>query len=130
MTGTSADEKDWPMWGGSPNRNMVSDMKGLPDSWDVESGENVKWVAQLGSQTYGNPIVSNGIIFVGSNNEALYDKEIPGDKGVLLAFNESDGSFAWQMVSDKLAAGRVNDWPFQGRVFVTSRRERSPLLHH
>ena len=22
---------DWPMWGGTPDRNMVSPMKGLPD---------------------------------------------------------------------------------------------------
>ncbi len=105
---------NWPMWGGAPARNMVSTMTGLPESWDVESKKNVKWVAGLGSQTYGNPVVAAGKVFVGTNNEALYDKEIPGDKGVLLAFNEADGKFLWQMVSDKLASGRVNDWPYQG----------------
>ena len=26
---------DWPMWGGTPDRNMVSNMKGLPTVWDV-----------------------------------------------------------------------------------------------
>ena len=31
-----------------------------------------------------------------------------------MAFRESDGQFMWQMVHDKLAAGRVNDWPYQG----------------
>ena len=36
---------DWPMWGGTPDRNMVSTMKGLPTSWDVKSKKNVKWVA-------------------------------------------------------------------------------------
>jgi outer membrane protein assembly factor BamB len=93
---------------------MVSSMAGLPESWDVETKKNVKWVAGLGSQTYGNPTVAAGKVFVGTNNEALYDKEIPGDKGVLLAFNEADGKFLWQMVSDKLLSGRVNDWPYQG----------------
>ena len=39
---------DWPMWGGSPERNMVSKMKGLPVGWDVKTKKNVKWVAQLG----------------------------------------------------------------------------------
>jgi outer membrane protein assembly factor BamB len=105
---------DWAMWGGRPARNMVSNMKGLPESWDVATKKNVKWVAGLGSQSYGNPVVAGGKIFVGSNNEALYDKEVPGDKGVLLAFAESDGKFLWQMVSDKLLSGRVNDWPYQG----------------
>lgn len=105
---------DWPMWGGTPDRNMVSNMKGLPTSWDVKTKKNVKWVAQLGSQTYGNPVVSGGMIFLGTNNEGLKDPKITGDKGVLMAFRESDGQFMWQMVHDKLASGRVNDWPYQG----------------
>jgi outer membrane protein assembly factor BamB len=105
---------DWPMWGGTADRNMVSDMKGLPTSWDVKTGRNVKWVQKLGSQTYGNPVVANGVVLVGTNNEALWDPEIKGDKGNLLAFRESDGEFLWQAVSDKLLAGRVNDWPYQG----------------
>src|SRR5687768_13464593 len=45
---------EWPMWGGSPDRNMVSKAKGMPMSWDVKTKKNVKWVAELGSQTYGN----------------------------------------------------------------------------
>ena len=107
---------DWPMWGGTPDRNMISNMKGLPTSWDVKSKKNVKWVALLGSQTYGNAVVSGGKVFVGTNNEAnpSYDPSIKGDKGILMAFNEADGEFLWQMVHDKLAAGRVNDWPYQG----------------
>src|SRR5678815_510536 len=38
---------DWPMWGGTPDRNMVSNMKGLPTDWDVKTKKNVKWVACL-----------------------------------------------------------------------------------
>ncbi len=105
---------DWPMWGGTPDRNMVSKMKGAPTKWDVTKKTNVKWVAALGSQTYGNPVVSGGMVFVGTNNEGLRDTEQPGDRGVLIAFRESDGEFMWQATSEKLAAGRVNDWPFQG----------------
>ena len=105
---------DWPMWGGTPDRNMVSNMKGLPTTWDVKTKKNVKWVATLGSQTYGNVVVSGGMVFVGTNNEGLRDPKITGDKGVVMAFRESDGAFMWQMVHDKLTAGRVNDWPYQG----------------
>src|SRR2546425_8178161 len=32
-------------------------------SWDVAAKKNVKWVAALGSQTYGNPVVSGGMVF-------------------------------------------------------------------
>jgi len=105
---------DWPMWGGTPDRNMVSNMKGLPTSWNVEKGTNIKWVAAVGSQTYGNVTVAGGQVYVGTNNEALRDPKQAGDRGVLMAFRESDGAFMWQHTSEKLAAGRVNDWPFQG----------------
>jgi outer membrane protein assembly factor BamB len=105
---------DWPMWGGSPERNMVSLMKGLPTSWDIKSGKNVKWVAKLGSQTYGNPVVGGGVVLVGTNNELVRDPKQPGDRGVVMAFRESDGEFLWQATHEKLSAGRVNDWPFQG----------------
>jgi hypothetical protein len=55
--GTAVLSADWPMWGGTPSRNMVSPMKGLPTQWDIKSGKNVKWVAELGSQSYGNPAI-------------------------------------------------------------------------
>ncbi|MCC6589505.1 MAG: PQQ-binding-like beta-propeller repeat protein [Bryobacterales bacterium] len=105
---------DWPMWGGSPDRNMVSSMKNAPKSWDINTKRNIKWIATLGSQTYGNPTVAGGKVFVGTNNESLRDPKQPGDRGVLMAFRESDGQFLWQHTNEKLAAGRVNDWPFQG----------------
>jgi outer membrane protein assembly factor BamB len=105
---------DWPMWGGTPDRNMVSSMKGLPTTWDLKTKKNVKWIAALGSQAYGNPVVANGMVFVGTNNDGPRDPNVKGDKGVLMAFRESDGQFMWQAVHDKLAAGRANDWPYQG----------------
>ena len=105
---------DWPMWGGSPDRNMVSDATGLPTTWDVKTGKNIKWVAALGSQSYGNPVIGGGVVLVGTNNESLRDPKQPGDRGVLMAFKESTGEFLWQGTFEKLTSGRANDWPFQG----------------
>ncbi|NIR50204.1 PQQ-binding-like beta-propeller repeat protein [candidate division KSB1 bacterium] len=102
------------MWGGSPARNMVSDETGLPAKWDPDSGMNIKWTGQLGSQTYGNPVIIGGKVFVGTNNQAERNPKLKGDRGVVMAFRESDGKFLWQAAHDKLAAGRVNDWPQQG----------------
>ncbi len=104
----------WPMWGGSPDRNMVSDATGLPTSWDVKTGKNIKWVASLGSQSYGNPVVAEGVVLVGTNNEMVRDPKQPGDRGVVMAFRESTGEFMWQATFEKLLSGRANDWPFQG----------------
>jgi outer membrane protein assembly factor BamB len=124
---------DWPMWGGAPQRNMANSVeKGIPASWDIETGRNVKWAAQLGSQSYGNPVVADGKVFVGTNNQAGRQPKAKGDKGVVMCFAEKDGKFLWQATHDKLAAGRVNDWPQQGicsspcvdgkRVYYTSNR--------
>ena len=104
----------WPMWGGTPDRNLVSNMKNAPTEWDVKTKKNIKWVAELGSQSYGNPVVAGGMVFVGTNNELVRDPKQPGDRGVLMAFRESDGQFLWQHTHAKLEAGRANDWPFQG----------------
>jgi outer membrane protein assembly factor BamB len=104
----------WPMWGGTPDRNQVSNMKNVPAEWDVKTKKNIKWVAELGSQSYGNPVVAGGMVFVGTNNELLRDPKQGGDRGVLMAFRESDGQFLWQHTHPKLEAGRANDWPFQG----------------
>ncbi len=111
---TPALPADWPMWGGTPDRNMVSDQTGLPTEWDIDTGAGIKWAVDLGSQTYGNPVVAEGMVFVGTNNEAPRDENVIGDKGILMAFRESDGEFLWQIASDKLQQGRVNDWPYQG----------------
>jgi outer membrane protein assembly factor BamB len=102
------------MWGGTADRNMVSSMKGVPTEWDVKTKKNIKWVADLGSQSYGNPVVAGGMVFVGTNNELVRDPKQGGDRGVLMAFRESDGQFLWQQAHVKLESGRANDWPFQG----------------
>ena len=104
---------DWPMWGGTPDRNMVSGMQGIPASWDIQSKKNVKWVAQLGSQTYGNPVVAGGQVYVGTNNDPARNPKEAGDRGVLMCFRESDGHFLWQHTSQKLPDSN-KDWPETG----------------
>ena len=112
---TVASAADWPHWGGGLGRNMVNpDEENMPTTWDVKTGKNVKWVVPLGSLAYGNTVVADGRVFVGTNNDGQYDKDITGDRGNILCFRESDGTFLWQAIHDKLAAGRVNDWPRQG----------------
>lgn len=107
---------DWPQWGGSHLRNNVTDQANVPVSWDVASGQNVRWSMPLGSETYGNPVVANGKAYVGTNNGAGYIKRYPAevDLGVLLCFDVKDGSFLWQHSNEKLPTGRVHDWPQQG----------------
>jgi len=112
LASTPADTQDWPMWGGTPQRNMTSSMKDLPESWNVKDGTNIKWKAELGSASNGNPVVADGRIFVGTNNDRPRNPAITGDKGVLMCLRESDGEFLWQAITDKLDG--QHDWPEQG----------------
>jgi outer membrane protein assembly factor BamB len=128
--GTTDKEPDkiWNQWGGTSARNNVPVGKDIATEWNVgkfdyQTGEwdpakakNIKWVARLGSQTYGNPVVADGKVFVGTNNSAGWIERYPGDVdlGCLIAFDEKDGTFLWQHSSEKLPTGRVHDWPLQG----------------
>ncbi|MEQ8209243.1 MAG: PQQ-binding-like beta-propeller repeat protein [Lacipirellulaceae bacterium] len=139
---------DWPQWGGTPQRNNVPVASGIPTEWEIgdfdyETGEwdstnakNIKWVAKLGSQSYGNAVVADGRIFIGTNNSGGWLKRYPSDVdlGCLLCFDLETGKFLWQHSSEKLPSGRVHDWPLQGICsasyvegdrlwFVTSRGE-------
>ena len=110
MSAATAMAADPPaMFGGTPARNMVSSETGLPIEWDVLSGKNIKWRQKLGSQTYAGPVIYNGRVFIGTNNEGLRRPGIEGDKGVILALRVSDGELLWQATHDKLPAGRVNE---------------------
>ena len=113
VSGSAAGE-DWPMWGGAPGRNMVSAVTGLPSAWDIRTNANIRWTADLGSTSYGNPVVAGGRVFVGTNNANPRNARVTGDKGVLMCFRESDGAFLWQAVTDKLEEGKAVDWPEQG----------------
>lgn len=139
---------EWNQWGGNGLRNNTPVAKNVPmewapgkfdrktGAWDKASSQNIKWVASLGSQTYGNTVVASGKVLLGTNNSNAYLKRYPSDidLGVLVCFDEKDGKFLWQHSSEKLPTGRVHDWPMQGVCcsplvegnrlwFVTSRGE-------
>jgi outer membrane protein assembly factor BamB len=122
----ASSEESWTMFGGSPARNMVSPTgKNLPVEWTDDKGNVLpkvrKWAADLGSKAYGGPIIHGGKIFVGTNNQNPRDKKWidaktgkPIDLGIVMAFDQADGKFQWQLPFEKLLAGRVQDWPEEG----------------
>ena len=109
---------DWPCLGGDIFRNMVNATTGISIDFepaeDPQEGKHLLWTARLGSQTYGNPVVAGGRVFVATNNGAEYRPKHKGDRGCLLAFDEKTGEFLWQLTREKLPQGAANDWPEQG----------------
>ncbi|HEX41494.1 MAG TPA: hypothetical protein ENN81_05470, partial [Phycisphaerales bacterium] len=105
---------DAPQWGQRHGRNMVSPETGLPDRFDPATGENVKWIVPLGSQTWATPTVAGGKVLIGTNNDNPRDEDHKGDRGILLCLNEADGSLCWQLIAPKLSDDIYKDWPRAG----------------
>ncbi|MEX2212541.1 MAG: PQQ-binding-like beta-propeller repeat protein [Phycisphaeraceae bacterium] len=123
------ESRDHSQWGRSPRRNnVVTDpvsTRTVPITWDVGSfnddtgdwqpgtGKHIKWTARLGSNSFGNPVVTGGKVFIGTNNDRGYLARFPAGKvdlGVLLCFDAKDGRFLWQYSSEKLEGGDRHDF--------------------
>ncbi|HVS39619.1 MAG TPA: PQQ-binding-like beta-propeller repeat protein, partial [Gemmataceae bacterium] len=105
---------DWTQWGGTDNRNNISDEKSLPDSFtpgeksardviDLATTKNVKWVARLGGYAYGNPTVADGRVFVGADAGALSPEKRNATNacGTVKCFDEATGKLLWQLITPK-----------------------------
>jgi beta-lactamase regulating signal transducer with metallopeptidase domain/outer membrane protein assembly factor BamB len=123
-------KRDWPQYGGGPQRNNVSGETNLPSSWDVETGANINWSAKLGTAVYSSPVMSGDKVLIGTNNGAAYSHRFPEgtDASCLLCFDADSGEFLWQHANAKLATGRVHDWPEIG-VCSTSLIEGSRVWY-
>ena len=124
--------KDQPQWGEAWTRNMVSGETGLPEKFDPKTGENVKWVADLGTESHSTPVIAGGRVYIGTNNGQPRNPKHKGDRGVLMCFDEKNGEFLWQLVVPKRSEDPYFDWPKSGisspatvegdRVYIVSNR--------
>ncbi len=138
LSANVAGAADQPQWGQGFTRNMVSGETGLVDDFDPATGRNVKWVASLGSETWATPVVAQGRVFIGTNNDPPRDPRHKGDRALLLCLDEQDGSLLWQLVVPKLGPDPYLDWPRAGfcspatvegnRVYVVSNRGEAMCL--
>lgn len=140
-----AADSDWPMWGHSQFRNMYNPKsKDLPvdikpgqykegtDHIEMAGTKNVRWICKTGSLTYGNPVVADGRVYVGTNNDGRNDPRFKGDYSLLKCIDEKTGKEIWTLTVPKLGSGKVGDWEYLGicsspavegdRVYVTTNR--------
>jgi len=111
---------------------MVSAEAPLPASFNPKSGHNLRWSIPLGTETHSTPVIAGGRIFVGTNNGEPRDPRHQGDRGVLMALDESTGRLLWQLVVPKRVEDIYFDWKNAGisstatvegdRVYVVDNR--------
>jgi len=116
----------WPQWGRNGSKNMVGPAQvGLPtdilagqitddDQVDMAKTRGVRWVARLGSNSYGNPTVADGRVYVGTNNDAPRSAKFKGDRSNVYCLDQRNGKLLWQFSAPKLGAGKVSDWEYLG----------------
>ena len=120
---TSCVADDWPMLGRDASRNSVSPEQNPPTDWDVgyidkkmtrrdpSKSRHVKWAAQLGSIACGDPVVADGLVWVGTNNSPRFRRfDRDADASVLACYRESDGQLLYRYVSPRLKP-QIWDWP-------------------
>lgn len=115
--------EDWPSLGRDATRNPVSPEKNPPTDWQIERrdkqqsvvvpGRNIRWSAPLGPQSFGTPVVAQGLVWVGAMQyipTAINQKE---PASVLKCFRESDGRPLYDYVSPRLPSW-INDSAWTG----------------
>lgn len=95
----SAHSDDWPRWGG-PNRNAVSDEKGLLQQWP-EQGPPLVWKTTGIGEGMGGVAVSEGRIYTTGDIDGT---------AWLIALREDDGSQIWKA---KIGSGGNPGFIFQ-----------------
>jgi outer membrane protein assembly factor BamB len=109
---------DWSQWGRDDTHNAVSPEKNVSldftfdvkdDNGDVKTtNKNIAWVAALGNRTVIPPVISDGLVWIGTNARPPDDPKIPSkvwDGGILLCFRESDGELAWRHRTPRIPRG-------------------------
>ena len=108
---------DRPQFGEAWSRNLSSRERNLPATFDPTNRTHLRWSAPLGAsgtESHSTPVVADGHVFIGTNNESPRDPRRTGDRGVLLCLSEKTGAVDWQLVVPKREEDIYHDWPKTG----------------
>jgi HEAT repeat protein/outer membrane protein assembly factor BamB len=89
---------------------VTADQGYPPDDWDIETGRNIIWSVPLGDETFGRPVVADGVVYVGTDNGRKMSSACQGECGVLLAFRAKDGAFLWQDAAPRVKGRGLDDF--------------------
>jgi outer membrane protein assembly factor BamB len=121
--------QEWPMRGRTSDRVSSVSSKNGPQSWDIKKvqsqiatiGEKndsgaragtVRWTQGGFWQAMCDPVVANGLLWIGTANPIVGIKE---DAGVLACFDAKTGELLYQHISQKIGIAS-QDWPITGNT--------------
>ena len=74
--------------------------------WINKDAKNIRWVAKLGSTTYGTPIVADGQVYCATNNGGGWVKKFPADHRSRLP-----PVLPPEATADSFGSFRAKSWP-------------------
>lgn len=108
---SAAPAQNWPSFRG-PGASGIAEKQNLPDTWDVSSGENIRWYTEIAGVSHASPVVWGDRVYV-ITVESANAGFTPAHGGIsmadddkqhawkLLALNKADGRIVWQQVADE-----------------------------
>jgi outer membrane protein assembly factor BamB len=102
---------NWPQYRG-PNASGIDDSKPLPTTWNVETGENIRWQTPIPGLAHASPIVWGDRVFVATavSSEGKQDLKVglygnvnsatdnASHQWRLLALDKATGKIVWNIV--------------------------------
>ena len=85
----------------APPQATAASTDNPPVDWDTSTGRNIVWSVALGDETFGRPVVSGDVVYVGTDNARRMNPAFREECGVLMAFRATDGTFLWQDVAPR-----------------------------
>lgn len=86
-------------------QTTVSQTGNPPIDWNTNTGRNIVWSVELGSESYGRPVVAGDVVYVGTDNGRPMNPGYQEESGVLKAFRAKDGEFLWQDIAPRVERG-------------------------
>jgi outer membrane protein assembly factor BamB len=122
----SAAAADWPQFRG-PQASGVDASKTLPTTWNVESGQNIRWKTALPGLAHASPVIAGERIYV-MTAVGPSDHELKvGLYGDIEPIQE-DGAYQWRLLALQRKSGKVL-WNVVGHE-ARPRVKRHPKATH
>ena len=105
LAGLSAGAANWPQFRG-PGARGVDESQALPTHWDVATGENIRWQAELPGLAHSSPIVWGDRVYVATAvKEGKADLKV-GLYGDITPLEEKE-PHQWRLLALDKATGKI-----------------------
>jgi outer membrane protein assembly factor BamB len=105
LVSSSTRAENWPQYRG-PQASGLDDSAQLPTTWNVATGENVRWQTPIPGLAHAAPIVWKDRVYIAtavSGNEAALKVGLYGD----IAAADDSGPQQWRLLSLDVASGKI-----------------------